>query len=221
METFVLVLDLIGTFVFALSGAMMGVRRRLDIFGVLVLSFAAATAGGITRDLLIGSTPPAALSDWRYPMVSLSAGIVTFFWSPVIERLQTPVRMFDAMGLAVFAVAGTQKALEFGLLPPMAAALGMLTGIGGGMLRDVLLGEVPLVLRAELYAVAALAGASVVAAGDVLGAPSVVSVSLGAGLCFGLRMMALRYGWHLPVALQSTPSDRRTRDDAGDGGHAP
>ncbi|MCE7031535.1 trimeric intracellular cation channel family protein [Lysobacter sp. GX 14042] len=213
METLLLALDLIGTFVFALSGGMMGVRRRLDLFGVLVLSFAAASAGGITRDVLIGAVPPAALTDWRYPTVCLAAGIATFFWTPVIERLQTPVRMFDAVGLAVFAVAGTQKALAFGLAPPMAAGLGMLTGIGGGMLRDLLLAEVPLVLRAELYAVAALAGASVVATGHVLALPSAWTVPAGALLCFGLRMTALRLGWHLPVALQSTrtpsPGDDR------------
>ena len=121
METLVLILDLVGTFVFALSGAMLGVRRRLDLFGVLVLSFAAATAGGITRDLLIGATPPAALSDWRYPVTSLAAGVVTFFRASLIEKLHHPVRLFDAMGLALFAVAGTQKALEYGIAPPMAA----------------------------------------------------------------------------------------------------
>ena len=203
MNTLVLILDLIGTFVFALSGATMGVRRRLDLFGVLVLSFAAASAGGMTRDVLIGATPVAALSDWRYPAISLTAGIVTFFWSPQIERLHNPVRMFDALGLAVFAVAGTQKALAFGLAPPMAAAMGMLTGIGGGIARDVLLAQVPLALRAELYAIAALAGAAVVALGHWLQWPALPCILAGAGLCFGLRVMALRYGWHLPVALQS------------------
>lgn len=203
MGTLVLILDLIGTFVFALSGATMGVRRRLDIFGVLVLSFIAATAGGITRDLLIGATPPAALSDWRYPVTSLAAGIVTFFRAPLIEKLHHPVRMFDAMGLALFAVAGTQKALEYGISPPMAAAMGMLTGIGGGVARDVLLAQVPLVLRAELYAVAALVGALVVALGHWLALPALPCALVGAGLCFGLRMMAVTYGWHLPVALQS------------------
>lgn len=204
MGTLVLILDLIGTFVFALSGATMGVRRRLDIFGVLVLSFAAALAGGITRDLLIGATPVAAISDWRYPAITLAAGVVTFFWAPLIERLQYPVRMFDAMGLALFAVAGTQKALAFGIAPPMAAALGMLTGIGGGIARDVLLAQVPLVLQAELYAVAALAGAAVVAVGYWLGLPPLPCALAGAALCFGLRMMAMHFGWHLSVALQSS-----------------
>lgn len=204
MGTLVLILDLIGTFVFALSGATMGVRRHLDIFGVLVLSFAAALAGGITRDLLIGATPVAAVSDWRYPAITLAAGIVTFYWKPLIQRLQYPVRMFDAMGLALFAVAGTQKALSFGIAPPLAAALGMLTGIGGGIARDVLLAQVPLVLQAELYAVAALAGAAVVALGYWLDLPAVPCALAGAGLCFGLRMMAMHYDWHLPKALQSS-----------------
>lgn len=203
MATLVLILDLIGTFVFALSGATLGVRRRLDLFGVLVLALAASTAGGMTRDVLIGATPVAALSDWRYPATALAAGLITFVWAPVIERLQQPVRMFDAMGLALFAVVGTQKALVFGIDPPLAAGLGMLTGIGGGIARDLLLAQVPLVLQAELYAVAALAGALVVALGHWLELPAVPCTLVGAAICFGLRMMALRYGWHLPVALQS------------------
>jgi uncharacterized membrane protein YeiH len=152
MEALLLVLDLVGTFVFALRGAMAGVRHRLDLFGVLVLSYAAGNAGGIARDLLIGAVPPAAISDWRYLAVSLLAGIVTFRRPSVIARLRSPVLLFDAAGLRLFAVAGTQKALAFGLIPVMAALLGMLTGIGGGMTRDVLLAEIPTVLRADLYA---------------------------------------------------------------------
>ena len=138
-----LVLDLVGTFVFALSGATAGVKNRLDLFGVLVLAFAAGNAGGIARDLLIGATPPAAISDWRYLAVSLLAGLVTF-WRPYdVDRLSNPVLLFDAAGLGLFAVSGTQKALAFGLHPVMAAALGMLTGIGGGMTRDVPLDRNP------------------------------------------------------------------------------
>lgn len=202
LRSLVLVLDLGGTFAFALSGAMAGVRRRLDLFGVLVLSFAAATFGGITRDLLIGAVPPAALVDWRYLAVSLAAGLLTFFWSALIERLRNPVRMLDAMGLALFAVAGTQKALAFGLSPVMAALLGMLTGIGGGVARDVLLSEIPAVLRADLYAVAALAGAAVVVAGHLLEVPIILSAVVGGLVCFGLRMLAIRRGWSLPVARE-------------------
>ena len=206
MERLLLVLDLVGTFVFALSGATAGVRRRLDLFGVLVLSFAAANAGGITRDVLIGAVPPAALTDWRYLAVSLLAGVMTFCWHAQIDRLRSPVLMFDAMGLAVFAVSGAQKALVHGLEPVMAALLGMLTGIGGGMARDVLLAEVPTVLRADIYATAALAGAALVVTGELLGLPSLPVTLAAAALCFGLRLVAIRRGWHLPTA------------DAGDAG---
>lgn len=195
-----LVLDLLGTFVFALSGALTGVRRQLDLFGVLVLSFAAGNAGGITRDLLIGATPPAAIADWRYLAVSVLAGIVTFYRYALIERLKNPVQMSDAAGLALFAVAGAQKALAHGLNPAMAALLGMLTGVGGGILRDVLVTQVPTVLRADLYAVAALAGAAIVVAGDLLQVSPTLSTLAGAAACFGLRFMAIRHGWHLPRA---------------------
>lgn len=199
-RTLVLILDLCGTFAFALSGAMAGIRRRLDVFGVLVLSCAAATFGGIGRDVLIGATPPAALTDWRYLATSLAAGVIAFFWSGLIEKLKHPVRMLDALGLAFFAVAGTQKALDFGLSPVMAALLGMLTGVGGGIVRDVFLAEIPAVLRSDLYAVAALAGAAIVAAGSLFDVPPFITAILGGGICFGLRMMAVRRGWHLPVA---------------------
>lgn len=195
-----LIADLVGTFVFALSGATAATRRQLDLFGVLVLSFVAANSGGIIRDLLIGAVPPAAISDWRYLAASICAGLITFWWAPLIERLQNPVRMFDAAGLALFAVAGAQKALAYGLNPLMAALLGMLTGIGGGMARDLLLADIPLVLRADLYAVAALAGAGFVVIGAQLGLPSVATMLVGAALCFTLRMMAVRRGWQLPVA---------------------
>lgn len=200
LRTLVLVLDLGGTFAFALSGAMAGVRRRLDLFGVLVLSFAAATFGGIARDLLIDATPPAALQDWRYLAVSLTAGAIVFFWSSLIEKLRNPVRMLDAMGLALFAVAGTEKALAFGLSPAMAALLGMLTGIGGGVARDVLLAEIPAVLRSDLYAVAALLGAGIVAGGNLLNLPVLVTALAGGLACFSLRVAAIRRGWRLPIA---------------------
>lgn len=214
LETFVHVLDLVGTFVFAISGAVAAVNRRLDIFGILVLSFVAGNFGGITRDLLIGAVPPAGLTDGRYLLVSVFAGLITFFWYAGVDRLRSPVLLFDAAGLSLFAVAGAQKAIEFGLNPMMAALLGMLTGIGGGMTRDVLLAEIPQVLRSDLYAVAALAGASIVVIGYVLGLSYGVSALAGGGVCFGLRFMAIRYDWRLPVAhlsargrAEANPSD--------------
>jgi len=207
VATLVSILDLVGTFVFAISGASAAARQRLDVFGVLVVAFVAGNFGGITRDLLIGAVPPAALDDGRYLLVSLLAGMITFRWHAVVERLRNPVLIFDAMGLALFAVAGTQKALAFGLDPAMAALLGMLTGIGGGVMRDVLLNRVPAVLRADLYAVVALAGAVVVVVGHWLHWPPTVSAIGGAGLCFLLRVLALRYDWHLPVAPGLAPDE--------------
>jgi uncharacterized membrane protein YeiH len=220
VEMLLLVLDLLGTFVFALSGATAGVKRQVDLFGVLVLSFAAGNAGGIVRDLLIGAMPPLAISDWRYLAVSLLAGVITFYWFSGIDRLRSPVLLFDGAGLALFAVSGTQKALAFGLNPAMAALLGMLTGIGGGMTRDVLLAEVPTVLRADIYALAALAGAAVVVIGSALQLPSTAATIAGALLCFGLRLMAIHRGWHLPIAHQpqrsaagaGAPGDRKDDD---------
>lgn len=206
-QTLLLVLDLCGTFAFAVSGATAGVRQRLDLFGVLVLSFAASTFGGITRDVLIGATPPAAFEDWRYLAVAMAAGVLAFYWSPLVERLRNPVRMLDAVGLAFFAVAGTQKALEYGLGPVMAALMGMLTGIGGGIARDILLAQVPVVLRADLYAVAALAGAAIVVAGHLLGLPVLLGAVVGGLICFGLRMAALRWGWQLPMPRAPQPPD--------------
>lgn len=209
LRTLVLILDLSGTFAFALSGAMAAVRRRLDVFGVLVVSFAASASGGILRDLLIGAVPPAALVDWRYLAVSLAAGMICFFWSSIIEKLRNPVQLLDAMGLALFAVAGAEKALSFGLTPVMAALLGMVTGIGGGVARDLLLAEIPAVLRSDLYAVAALTGAGVVVGGHLLGLPLLVTALAGGLACFALRLMAIRLGWRLPVArgVHSPPKD--------------
>jgi len=201
-------LDLGGTFVFALSGAAAGVKHRLDVFGALVLSFVAANSGGIVRDVLIGAVPPAALQDWRYVGVSLLAGVVTLFFRSTVERQRNPVQIFDAAGLALFAVSGAHKALVFHLGPIPAALLGMVTGIGGGVLRDLLVAEVPAVLRADVYAVAALAGALVVVCGAWLGVPSAVATSAGALLCFALRFIALQRGWRLPVAGESQPSIR-------------
>ena len=195
-----LTLDLAGTAVFAISGAAIGVKHRLDMFGVCVLAFVAGNAGGMLRDILIGAVPPVALVGWRHVTISLLAGVVTFIWHPRMERLHTPILIFDAAGLGLFSVSGTQKALAFGANPLVAALLGMLTGIGGGMLRDVLVGEIPTVLRKDLYALAALAGAGVVVAGPLLHLPPTAATTGGAALCFAIRLVAIRRGWALPTA---------------------
>jgi uncharacterized membrane protein YeiH len=203
-SAFITMLDFIGTFAFAISGALVAVRHRLDLFGVLVLSFAAATAGGIVRDVLLGATPPTSIVDWRYLAVSMLAGLLTFYRHQQVERMRNPVQWFDAVGLALFAVLGADKALAAGLGPVGAIMLGVLTGIGGGITRDVLVAEVPHVLRRELYAVAALAGAVVVVAGDAFGLPSAPVAVVGAVLCFTVRWLAIRRGWRLPVSGDDT-----------------
>lgn len=205
LSTVILALDLAGTFVFALSGGMAGVKRRLDLFGVLVVAFVAATSGGIARDLVIGSTPPAAVADWRYIAVTIPAGLVTFFWFGWIGRMNHAVLLFDGAGLALFAVSGATKALAFHLNPLAAALLGMLTGIGGGMARDLLVGEIPAVLRGDVYAVAALAGSAAVVLGDRLRLPQPVALATGAVLCFGLRLLAIYRGWRLPTSPALDP----------------
>ena len=212
-----LAFDLAGTFVFAISGAMLGVQRRLDLFGILVLSFVASSAGGVIRDLLIGAVPPAGISDWRYLAVSLAAGLLTFVCYSPMARLRTAILLFDAAGLALFAVAGAEKALAHGLNSLMAALLGMLTGIGGGIVRDLLVARTPSVLKSDLYALAALAGAVLVVVGHVVNWPVIPTTIAGAGVCFGLRLLAIRYGWNLPVAR---PTEGGEEDGAGvdDGG---
>lgn len=200
---FVTLLDYLGTFAFAISGATVGARKGLDLFGVLVLSFAAATAGGIARDALLGATPPVALVDPSYLAISCLAGFMTFYRYALVERLRHPVQVSDAVGLGLFAVAGAQKALDHGVGPVGAVLLGILTGVGGGVARDVLVAEIPSVLRRELYAVAALVDALIVVGGAALGLPSAPLAAGGAVACFALRFWAMRRGWQLPIAKTS------------------
>jgi uncharacterized membrane protein YeiH len=199
------VLDLVGIFVFALSGAVLGAQRRMDLFGVLVLGFLTAVSGGVIRDVLIGAVPPAAIANWHALAISVAAGLIAFHFTKLISRLNSPVQLFDAVGLGVFAVTGTEKALEFGLTPVMAAMLGMVSGIGGGMVRDVLTAQVPMVLRSEIYAVAALAGAAVVVGGWALELPTTMTTLSAIGLCVFLRMMGIYRGWNLPLARLGGP----------------
>ena len=203
-------MDLAATFVFAISGATRGVRRRLDLFGVLVVAWVAAGAGGIARDLLIGAVPPAAIADWRYLAAAVAAGLLGFFASDTIARLKTPVLLFDAAGLCLFAVTGTEKALAYGLTPMMAAMMGMITCIGGGVARDLLTLQVPTVLRSELYAVAALAGSGSITLGFWMGLPTLPTALFGAALCLFLRLMSIYRGWRLPIAGLNHQSYKET-----------
>jgi uncharacterized membrane protein YeiH len=192
------VLDLVGIFVFAITGALVAVRKDLDVFAVLVLAGVTGLGGGFIRDLLIGAVPPAALADWRYLLVPVVAGVVTFYFHPTLGRAERVVNVLDAAGLSLFCVTGALKALDYGLGPVPAALLGMVTGIGGGVLRDVLAGRVPLVFRGELYATPALVGALVAVLGYRAGVQTAVLAVPAAAVCFGWRVLAMRRGWNAP-----------------------
>lgn len=199
-------IDLAGTFAFAISGAVAAKDKGLDVFGILVVAFTVACGGGIIRDLCIGAIPPAGLSDWRYLTVAMIAAIITMSLNSLSNWLNKPVLLFDALGLSLFAVSGAQKALEYGHNNEVAILLGMITAIGGGVMRDVLLNRVPVVLEKEIYASAALVGAGVVVLGNYLKWYNDWVFLAGFVLCFTLRILALYYHWELP-------SFRKKEDD--------
>jgi uncharacterized membrane protein YeiH len=196
---FVTALDIAGTCVFAIEGALAAIAGRLDLFGVLVLAFATALGGGI-RDVLLGATPPAALRDWRYPALALAGGGLTFLLRGGVEQVPAFALVgLDAAGLALFAVAGTQKALECRIPPFIAPFLGTITAVGGGVVRDVLLNHIPAVLRVDIYATAALAGAATLVLAQRCGAGRSTAALAGFVVCVLLRLVSVALHWHLPV----------------------
>jgi uncharacterized membrane protein YeiH len=193
------VLDLVGIFVFGITGALVGVRKKLDVFGIQVLALVTGLGGGFIRDVLIGATPPAALEDWRYLVVPVAAGLLTFFLHPGIGRLERLVNVFDAAGLALFCVIGALKAIDYGLSPLSAALLGTISGIGGGVIRDILSGRVPVVLRSEIYATPAFLGAGMVVVAAALEYDALWVPIAAAITCFTIRLLAIRRGWNAPL----------------------
>lgn len=200
-ERLVLAVDLAGTVLFALEGALAAIRGQLDFFGVMVLSFATALAGGVIRDLLIGDVPPASLRDWRYAATAFVAGAgVFFFYHFVLQIPNVVIMVLDAAGLGLFAVAGTEKALDFRLHPLIAVLLGTITGVGGGTVRDIFLAQVPIILRADVYATAALAGSTLMILARKVGVPPAWAAFLGGTACFVLRVVSVWRHWNLPHA---------------------
>lgn len=194
-----LALDLVGIFVFALSGALAAVRQRFDVFGVLVLAVTAGLGGGALRDVLLGAVPPVGISDWRLVATAAGAGLTVFVWHPRVSRIRRLVVVLDAVGLGTFVVAGTLKALQLGATPLAAVLVGALTGVGGGVVRDLLSGQVPEILqRSELYATPALLGAvafTVAWEAGVVHPAVTVAVVLGT---VALRLVAVRARVRLP-----------------------
>jgi uncharacterized membrane protein YeiH len=197
--TLLLVLNLAGTFVFGLSGGIAGVQARLDAFGVVVLAVVVGLAGGITRDLLIG-VPPQTFRDWRYLAVAGGAGLFTFLAHRPLERLERPVLVLDAAGLALFCVTGASTALDHHVGAVEAVVLGAITGVGGGVLRDVLVREIPVVLRTGLYAIPALIGAAIVAVSVKSGSHNLAFPIIGATVCFLIRLAGIYFDLSVPQA---------------------
>lgn len=203
-------LDVAGTFAFAISGATAAKQRGLDLFGICAIAYTVACGGGIIRDLCIGAIPPAGLRTWYYLATAMVAAVMTIGLYPVVQKLNRPVLLFDAAGLSLFAVTGAQKALFFGHNGEVAVLLGVITAVGGGVLRDILLNRVPVILEKEIYASAALVGALIVVLGDHLKwLPTDWVAIIALVVCFTLRILALRFHWNLP----SFSKDKSNADD--------
>jgi uncharacterized membrane protein YeiH len=204
-----LVLDLAGTFAFGLNGALTAVRAtRLDIVGIVTLGVITAMGGGIIRDVLIGDVPPATLRDWRYLALAVTGGLLVFALSHWLPRLEMPINVLDAVGLSVFAVIGAHKAVASGLGVGPAIILGAITGVGGGTIRDALVGQVPSVLRSDLYAIPALIAAAITVAAIGMGVYGLSAALAAAAVCFVIRMLGVHFGLN-------APGPRGVRGDGG------
>lgn len=194
-----LVLNLAGTFAFGLSGGILAVRKKMDLFGVLVLSVTTGLGGGILRDVLLNRLPPTTVTDTRFLAVAALAGVLVFVAYNRLIHHSLFITTFDALGLGIFTVTGTTIALGNGLGPVPAALLGMLTGVGGGVLRDILAAEVPLILRSEIYAVASLLGATIIILANQVQLLGSSAEIIAAAATVTLRMVSVRSGWRIPM----------------------
>lgn len=213
LDTIVAIFNYFAIFVAAISGATAGMKKKVDLFGVSVLAFVTACSGGILRDLLIGDLPPDNIKSSLPLAVSLAGGFFAFVFFPYVQGfLQRPVLWFDALGLGLFTALGANKAIAFDISPVWAVLLGVITGIGGGVARDIMLARIPLVLHAEIYATASLVGGAVIVGGHYIPwiRPEYAMV-LGAAICILLRCLALHYNWNIP-AIPSISSRYKTSE---------
>ena len=208
--TALVVLDLVGTFAFALNGALTALRAtRLDIVGVVTLGMITALGGGTIRDVFLDSLPPATFLDWRYLAVAAIGGLIAFFAGGRLERINGTINVADAAGLSLFAVTGALKAVDLDFGPAQAVIVGAITGVGGGTIRDVLIRQVPSVLSSGLYAVPALVGATTVVVADLLDIRGPVAAVGAAALCFAIRMIGVHYDVDAPLP----PGSRRQEEE--------
>lgn len=207
MQTAIYALDVFGTAVFAITGSLAAGKKRMDLFGVVVLATVTAVGGGTLRDVSLGITPVFWVDKPIYLVVAASTGILTFF---AVRFCQLPVLLLavaDAVGLAVFTVIGTQKALSVGTVPGIAVVMGVMTAVVGGMVRDALSGEIPLILRREIYATASLCGAVVFVVVLKVASVELLAVCVSSAITLGIRLSAIR--WRLGLPLYPTRQERR------------
>jgi uncharacterized membrane protein YeiH len=204
------VLELVGIFVFAISGALTAIQKGFDAVGILILAEVTALGGGVLRDLIIGDTPPAAFRQVGYLLVPLAAATVAFFAHPVVERLAFGVLLFDAAGLGLFCVTGTLKALDHGLGSVQSAVLGVTTAVGGGLLRDVIARQTPALVKVDtdLYSIPAMVGAAAVTVAYRMDLPMPVAAPVAAVFVFAFRVVAMVRHWTAPQAWTRRRSGR-------------
>lgn len=198
VDLFVSAVNTLGIIAFAFSGATAAMKREADVVGVLILSLIACSCGGIARDLMLGDLPPELMRNNYILVLALISGLITFFFFRQVDRLNRPIDFFDALGLGLFAVVGANKALAFGINPVWSVGLGLVTAVGGGIARDMMLAQVPTVFKSEIYATPALLGALILVAGKSLW-PDLghIFMLLGAITCSGLRLLAIHCHWHI------------------------
>ena len=198
VDTFVSIINALGILAFAFSGAVAAMKKEADLVGVLLLSLVACSFGGLVRDVMIGDLPPELLRGNFMLILAAGPGLFTFFFYKWVDKLNRPIDFFDALGLGLFAVVGANKALAFGITPAWCVGLGLLTGVGGGVARDVMLAQVPTIFKSEIYATPAVIGAFVYVAGRaVLPGYGHIFMALGAATCTGLRLLAIHFHWHV------------------------
>jgi uncharacterized membrane protein YeiH len=207
-QTFYALADLLAASVAAISGAQAARQQRLDLFGVYTVEYVTACTGGIFRDVAIGAMPPVGLADWRYLACAIVAGSIVVWRGALLDRMGNSVLVFDAIGLGFYSVIGAQKALVYQANAGMAVLLGVATAVGGGVARDVLLNRVPVIMQTEIYALAALVGASIQVFGEFMGWSLFVTPWFAASIAIAIRLLSLRYGWHLPTARPAAHHDR-------------
>jgi len=194
------IFDIFGTFAFAISGAIAGVRKKMDLYGILVLAIVTAVGGGTLRDTLLGRTPPFIFKDYNYLYVSVFAALIVFFFHKKLEERYSLLLIMDALGLGVFTVIGISIGLDSNIGYPGALLMGVMTGTAGGMVRDVLQKEIPLVLQREIYASACIAGGFVFLGFEYFGLNRNLGIVISALLVFAVRFLSIRNRWSLPKA---------------------